>query len=671
MDSFVTGATGFIGRHLVEKLLARKGKIHVLVRSGSKGKLKALIEELSEKYPDADKRIVPVTGDLGKARLGVSPKQITALSGKIGNVFHLAAIYDIANEDAASQITANVDGTRNAVTFAEAGKAKCFHHTSSIAAAGLFRGYWREDMFEEWEEDNHPYFRTKHDSEKVVREECTVPWRIYRPGIVVGHSNTGFIDKIDGPYFFFKMLQRLRNALPRWLSLVGLEGGHMNIVPVDFVADAMDHIAHKAGLNGKTFHLTNPDSMPVGDVLNTFARAGHGPEFAMRIDAGLFGFIPKAVRDGIKNLPPVRTITDGVLSDLGIPRATLKFFNYPTKFDSRDTQAALKGSGISCPQLRDYAPVLWDYWERNLDPSLFQNRTLSGAVKGKVVVVTGATSGIGLAIAEKLVAAGAVTVIAARTPENLAETKALLKKKARGNGGEVHAYQLDAAEIDSCDAFVKKVIDDLGRVDVLVNNAGRSIRRSVHLSYDRFHDFERTMQLNYFGALRLIMGFLPHMVEQNGGTIVNILSIGVQANQPRFSAYVASKAALGAFSSCAAPEFQHNNIHFSNVYMPLVRTPMIAPTKMYDHVPTLSPDEAAGLIAKAIVEKPTSVSTRLGTFAQVLWALAPKAMNTVFNTTYRLFPDSAAAKGEPGEGKPHTPSNEAVALAALTRGIHW
>ena len=96
-----------------------------------------------------------------------------------------------------------------------------------------------------------------------------------------------------------------------------------------------------------------------------------------------------------------------------------------------------------------------------------------------------------------------------------------------------------------------------------------------------------------------------------------------------------------------------------------------APTKMYDHVPTLSPDEAAGLIAKAIVEKPTSVSTRLGTFAQVLWALAPKAMNTVFNTTYRLFPDSAAAKGEPGEGRPHTPSNEAVALAALTRGIHW
>lgn len=665
MDSFVTGATGFIGRHLVQNLLKRKGKVYVLVRAGSKAKLKATLEDLGK---DAD-RVIPVTGDLGKPRLGVSPKQIASLKGKIGNVFHLAAIYDIANEDAAAQLKANVEGTRNAVTFAEAVGAKCFHHTSSIAAAGLFRGYWREDMFEEWEPTDQPYFRTKHDSEAVVRNECTIPWRIYRPGIVVGHSKTGFIDKIDGPYFFFKMLQRIRNAVPRWLSLVGIEGGTMNIVPVDYVADAMDHIAHKSGLNGKTFHLTNPQHNPVGTVLNTYARAGHGPEFAMRIDAGVFEFIPKAVRDGLKNLPPVRTITDGVLADFGIPRATMKFINYPTKFDNRDTAAALKGSGIACPPIEDYADVIWDYWERNLDPSLFQDRTLSGTVKGKVVVVTGATSGIGLALAEKLVAAGAVTVIAARTAETLAETKAHLRKFGKG---EVHTYQMDAADLESCDAFVKKVIDDLGRCDILVNNAGRSIRRSVSLSYDRFHDFERTMQLNYFGALRLIMGFLPHMVDQNGGRIINILSIGVQANQPRFSAYVASKAALGAFSSCAQPEFQHNNIFFTNVYMPLVRTPMIAPTKIYDHVPTLAPDEAANLICRAIIEKPTRIGTRLGTFAEILWAVAPKAMNVIFNTTYRLFPDSAAAKGDKQSGEaPQKVSNEAVALAMLTRGIHW
>jgi len=665
MDSFVTGATGFIGRHLVERLLARKGKIYVLVRAGSTAKLKAMLDDLGA----PSDRIIPVKGDLAKPRLGVSAKQIAALKGKIGNVYHLAAIYDIANEDADSQLTANVDGTRNAVAFAEAVNAKCFNHTSSIAAAGLFNGYWREDMFEEWEPNPHPYFRTKHDSEKVVREECTIPWRIFRPGIVVGNSKTGFIDKIDGPYFFFKMLQRIRNSVPRWLSLVGLEGGNMNIVPVDYVADAMDHIAHKPGLKGKTFHLTNPETMRIGEVLNTFARAGHGPEFALRIDAGIFNFIPKGVRDGVKNLPPVRTITDGILADLGIPRATMKFIDYPTKFDNRDTVAALKGSGIACPPLEDYAAVLWDYWERNLDPALFRDRTLAGAVRDKVVVVTGATSGIGLAIAEKLVAAGAITVIAARTPETLAETKTHLKKKGKG---AVHTYTLDAADMDNCDAFVKKVTKDLGRVDILVNNAGRSIRRSVALSYDRFHDFERTMQLNYFGALRLIMGVLPHMVEQKAGHIINILSIGVQANQPRFSAYVASKAALGAFSACAQPEFQHNNIYFTSVYMPLVRTPMIAPTKMYDHVPTLAPEEAADLIARAIIQKPTSISTRLGTFAQVLWAIAPKAMNTIFNTTYRLFPDSAAARGEVKDGaKPQQVSNEAVALAMLTRGIHW
>ncbi len=669
MDSFVTGATGFIGHQLLGKLLARKGKVYVLVRSSSKAKLKASLEEFGK---DAE-RVIPVTGDLSKPRLGVSPKQIASLKGKIGNVFHLAAIYDITNSDEAAQLKANVEGTRHAVMFAEAVNAKCFHHTSSIAAAGLFPGYWREDMFEEWEPTSQPYFKTKHDSEAVVREECTIPWRIYRPGIVVGHSETGYIDKIDGPYFFFKMLQRIRNAVPRWLSLVGLEGGNMNIVPVDYVADAMDHIAHKPGLNGKTFHLTNPEHMSVGKVLNVFARAGRGPEFAMRIDAGIFEFIPKAVREGVKNLPPVRTITDGVLADFGIPRATLKFLNYPTKFDNRDTAAALKGTDIACPPLESYAGVLWDYWERNLDPGLFKDRTLAGAVKGKVVIVTGATSGIGLAVAEDLVAAGATTIIAARKPEGLAEAKAHLEKKVKGKG-KVFTYQLDATDLDSCDKFVKNVIKDHGRADILVNNAGRSIRRSVSLSYDRFHDFERTMQLNYFGALRLIMGFLPHMVEQNGGQVINILSIGVQVNQPRFSAYVASKAALGAFSACAQPEFQHNNIHFTNVYMPLVRTPMIAPTKIYDHVPTLSPQEASDMITRAIIERPTRIASRLGTIGEMLWAVAPKAMNVIFNTTYRLFPDSAAARGDRGEIKDQQQqqvSNEAVALAMLTRGIHW
>jgi len=663
MTYFVTGATGFLGRNLLRELLEhRHGTIYVLVRAASKNKIKDLKKDLD----DADDRIQPITGDLSKGKLGVAPAKIKELTGQINHFFHLAAIYDIENENDDQQVKVNVDGTRHALALAEAIKAGCFHHTSSIAAAGLYRGHWREDMFDEWHETPHPYYKTKHDSETVIREEATIPWRIYRPGIVVGRSDTGEIDKIDGPYFFFKALKRIRNSLPPWMPLIGIEGGQLNVVPVDFVVKAMDHIAHKPKLNLKTFHLTSDQHLGSGEMLNIFARAASAPRFSMRLDTSLLAFMPKGLTNTIGAIPPVRRIIDTALKDFGVPRQVLKFIDYPTKFDNRDAKAALKGSGITCPPLEDYADVLWDYWARNLDPDLFKDRSLSSAVKGKVVLVTGASSGIGEATALKLAENGAHVVLAARTPEKLAETAA----KIKGLGGKCSVYPCDITDLDSCDQLIASVVKDLGQIDVLINNAGRSIRRSIHLSYDRFHDFERTMQLNYFGALRLIMNALPYMEERGTGQIINISSIGVQVNQPRFSAYVASKAALDAFSRCAQPEYLDRNIRFTAVYMPLVRTPMIAPTKMYDYVPTLSPDEAADMVCKAIRQRPKMVTTRLGTFAQVLWALTPNILDVIFNTSFRLFPDSAAAKGDKKVADTE-PTAEAVAFAALTRGVHW
>ncbi len=224
--------------------------------------------------------------------------------------------------------------------------------------------------------------------------------------------------------------------------------------------------------------------------------------------------------------------------------------------------------------------------------------------------------------------------------------------------------------MEECDRFVKTVLDNHGHVDVLVNNAGRSIRRSLSLSFDRFHDFERTMQLNYFGSVRLIMGFAPSMLERNRGHVVNISSIGVLTNAPRFSAYVASKSALDAFSRCAASEWSDRNVTFTTINMPLVKTPMIAPTKIYDSVPTLSPEEAADLVTNAIIERPKRVATRLGIFAQVLHALAPKMGEIVMNTGYRMFPDSSPGVGGKSIERPKV-STEQVAFAAVMRGIHW
>jgi NAD(P)-dependent dehydrogenase (short-subunit alcohol dehydrogenase family) len=369
----------------------------------------------------------------------------------------------------------------------------------------------------------------------------------------------------------------------------------------------------------------------------------------------------------VLNLPPVKRFTNTLLRDLKIPPATLAFITYPTRFDTRNIERALKGSKIAVPDLESYAWRIWDYWERQLDPDLFVDRSLRGKVENKVVLITGGSSGIGKASALKVAEAGAKVIIVARGEEELYKTR----DEIIAAGGKCWAYTCDLTDMSSCDELVRTVLAEHKAIDILVNNAGRSIRRSIELSYDRFHDFERTMQLNYFGCLRLIMGFLPTMTARRRGHIINISSIGVLASSPRFSAYVASKAALDAFSRCAQAEFSGKNIAFTTINMPLVKTPMIAPTKMYESVPTLTPEEAADLVVKAIIERPSRVATRMGIFAATLNALVPKAYEIIMNTAFEMFPDSAAAKGDRKALKDEQPTNEQVAFAALMRGVHW
>jgi thioester reductase-like protein len=418
MQYFVTGATGFIGKRLVKKLLARRGStVYFLVRPGSEDKIAGLLEH----WGVSKARAIPVSGDLTARKLGVAADVIKQLKGQVNAVYHLAAVYDLS-ADEESQVQVNVEGTRNVVEFAKAIDAGHLHHVSSIAAAGLYEGVFREDMFEEAEGLDHPYFMTKHESEKIVRKESKVPWTVYRPAMVVGDSTTGEMDKIDGPYYFFKLIQRMRQLLPPWMPAVGLEGGRVNIVPVDFVVDALDYISHsKAELKGRCFHLVDPVGYRVGDVLDIFSKAAHAPKMNLFVNAALLGFIPKSVKKGLMAVAPVRRVRNAIMKDLGLPEDMLTFVNYPTRFDCRETLAALKGSGVECPNLRDYAWRLWDYWERHLDPDLLIDRSLRGTVGGKVVLVTGGSSGIGLAAAIKFAEAGAITVICARDEVKLKE----------------------------------------------------------------------------------------------------------------------------------------------------------------------------------------------------------------------------------------------------------
>ena len=327
--------------------------------------------------------------------------------------------------------------------------------------------------------------------------------------------------------------------------------------------------------------------------------------------------------------------------------------------------------------------------------------SLQGAAVGRNILITGASSGIGRATAIKLGQAGGTMLLVARGKEALEEVRAEIEEA----GGLAYIHTCDLSSPEDIDRMAKEVLDKHEAVDILVNNAGKSIRRSVHRAYDRFHDYQRTMQLNYFGPVKLILDLLPTMREQHSGHIINVSTIGLQVNTPRFSAYVASKAALDAFSRSIGPEVVGDGVHITTVYMPLVRTPMIAPTKIYDRFPTLSPEEAADMICEAIRKRPKRVATAMGTIGQLTYAVAPGAQDMVVNRAYQLFPEGddkprpagedgaepsaraeskaktkAKAKGKAAKGAPEPdgqppqddePTPEQLTFARATRGVHW
>jgi short-subunit dehydrogenase len=286
--------------------------------------------------------------------------------------------------------------------------------------------------------------------------------------------------------------------------------------------------------------------------------------------------------------------------------------------------------------------------------------SLHDVVKGRTTLITGASSGIGESTAMELGRAGGRVLLVARTQEKLEAVAAQVQEL----GGTAFVHPCDLSDTDDIDRMAAEVLAQHGHVDILINNAGKSIRRSVNRSYDRFHDYQRTMALNYFAPVKLLLELLPVMRERGEGHIINISTIGLQVNTPRFAAYLASKAALDAFSRSIGPEVIGDGVHITTVYMPLVRTPMIAPTKVYDRLPTLRPEQAADMICEAIRKRPKRVGTALGNLGQLTYAIAPGAQDLVVNRAYQLFPE---------EGKPVDRRTEAEqrAFAQATRGVHW
>ena len=661
----VTGGTGFLGRHLLERLLRRDdAQVSVLVRQASLGRLQTAAQQL-----DGGDRVRPVVGDLAADGLGLKAADRRRLQG-VDHVVHLAALYDMTADDESNR-QVNVEGTCRVVELANALGAGRLHHVSSVAVAGHYAGTFTEEMFDEGQDLPSPYHATKFEAERLVRQEAAVPWRVYRPAVVVGDSRTGEIDKIDGPYYLMKALAGIGD-LPgaAHLPLVGPDLGATNLVPVDYVVDAMDALIHAPGLDGRAFHLVHPRPQRLLDVYNALADAAGAPRVVLGLPRQLFA--PAALGMSLAGrLPGVLAARDLFLTRLGIPPEVVPHLTFPSTFSAKATRRELHALGVAAPpELSTYAPVLWEYWSQRLDPLKARRRNPGGMLAGRTVAVTGASSGIGREVALAVARKGGIPLLLARRVHELE----LVRDEIVAAGGRADVYSVDLTDAESIEACVKQMLADHGAVDMLVNNAGRSIRRSIKLSLDRFHDFERTMQLNYYGPVRMVLALLPSMAERRFGHIVNISSIGVQTGPPRFSAYVASKAALDAFSRVVSSELVTDGVSFTTIHMPLVRTPMIAPTKIYDAFPTLSPQEAADMVVRALEEQPKHIGTRLGTAGAVAHALAPKVVDALLHTAYHVFPDSTAAGGterNPREAAPEALSRGAAAMVRLLPGVHW
>lgn len=623
MRYVVTGGTGFIGRRVVSRLLESRpdAQVWVLVRRRSLGRF----ERLAAQWGD---RVKPLVAELPELDLS---DEVLAELGEIDHVVHCAAIYDITAGEP-EQRAANVEGTRAVIGLARRLDAT-MHHVSSIAVAGDFRGEYTEDDFDVGQQLPTPYHQTKFEAELLVRSTPGLRHRIYRPAVVVGDSRTGEMDKVDGPYYFFGVLAKLA-VLPSLTPILLPDTGRTNIVPVDYVVDALVALLHADGRDGQTFHLTAEKTIGLRGIYRGVAKAAGLPP--------LRGSLPRSVAAPVLNVRGrARVLRNMAATQLGIPAEVFDLVDLPPTFVSEKTRNALRDYGIRVPEFSSYAPKLWRYWAEHLDPDRARRDDPRGPLHGRHVIITGASSGIGRASAIAIAERGATVFALARNGAALDE----LVAEIRANGGAAHAFTCDVTDSASVEHTVKDILGRFDHVDYLVNNAGRSIRRSVVNSTDRLHDYERVMAVNYFGAVRMVLALLPHWRERRFGHVVNVSSAGVQARNPKYSSYLPTKAALDAFSDVVGSEVLSDHITFTNIHMPLVRTPMIVPSHRLNPVRAISPERAAAMVVRGLVDKPARIDTPLGTLAEAGNYFVPRTSRRILHQLYLGYPDSAAARG--------------------------
>ncbi len=645
----VTGANGFLGKHLVDRLIQNGHDITLLVRNPDCSDKKRLVDHWHQQaamvqHHGRDANIRIWNGDVRKPDLGVDANLLVT---DFHHIYHLAAIYDLGADETLTLDT-NVGGTQHLLKKLDDDKfSGCLHFVSSIAVAGDFKGEFSERMFEQDQKHDHVYNRSKYESEKLVREKRSTQngyeIRIYRPSAIVGHSKTGEMDRIDGPYYGFLAITAMKKILPPWLPLVAPKNRTlMDMVPVDYVADGIYFLSmmEKNQLPDDLFcfHLTDPQAPTMTRAIKLLLKAADGPriQFTFSTDwaKAYLGVIAQA-----SNLKSIELVKQGLLNSLNIPLQIFDAMMPDVRFGAGETIRLLKKKGVVLQPFDAYVPILWDYYNRHLDPQRTKEESSRRAFQGKVVVITGGSEGIGFASAKRCVTYGAKVILVARKQEKLNQALLELAPIAEQNGGTIETRTCDIAKLDECDKLVTYILKQHGYVDILFNNAGLSIRRSIGKSLNRFHDFQRTMQTNYFGSLRILLGLLPSMVERTSGHILYSSTMGTLAPTPRFGAYLASKSAMDALQDSMAAEYADRNIHFTSIKYPMVKTGMLASTSDYDDMPAATPKFAAQMFVDAVLNKPSKQMTGTGLMIGISNLLTPKVMTQLYNYAYKIWPD--------------------------------
>lgn len=638
----ITGATGFLGQYLVEALLKKGHQLTLLVRNPES----AASKELNDRWRQVTEKssIKFIKFDLSKDDLGLTKK---SLLKEFDHVYHLAAIYDLSTAES-DMLNTNVEGTRRLLSrLKQDGFKGCFHFVSSIAVAGDFSGQFDENMFDAGQKHDHAYHLSKFESEKVVREykqfnDFSV--RIYRPSAIVGHSETGHIDKIDGPYYLFLIVSFLKRWLPGKVPLaLPKTKVVLDIVPVDYVVEGLVCISQLKDADllqdQFCFHLSDPNTATLSDLFTKVLSVSDGPSIGISVPVDQVSKLVFSKQfKMIRNLQAIHILKREVLKSLKIPEHIFEALMPKLKFDSKKTLSLLETYSIAPPKLNDYIEVLWEYYNKELDPQKHRLNSAKKLFNNKRVLITGGSSGIGFESAKIAYSLGAKVILVARDQAKLDECENNIKGLGT-NLGEISTYSCDLSDLNACDELVRYIENNYGSVDILFSNAGRSIRRSVSKSQGRFHDLERTMQLNYFGAARLILGLLPGMLKQGGGQVVHSSSMGTISATPRFGPYMASKIALDALMDSMAAEFTNQNMTFSIIKFPLVQTPMVAPTAEFKKSKLTSPEQAAMMFVDTVIDQSRMRVPVTGKLLSLASFLSPNIMTQLYNYAFQVWPD--------------------------------